>query len=159
VLIARRLVEAGARVVSLNFSRWDWHGSNFAQGRTEFPRLDKMVTALVLDLHERGLDRDVTVLVWGEFGRTPEINKDAGRDHWPAVNSAVLACGGMRTGQVIGATDKHAAEVVDRPITFADVHATIYHNLGIDPHTPVADRQGRIHYPVDRSARPIAELI
>ena len=111
LLVARRLVEAGARVVSLNFSRWDWHGGNFAQGRTEFPLLDNAVSALVQDLHDRGLDKDVSVVVWGEFGRTPTINNDAGRDHWPRVNSALLACGGMKTGQVIGATDKQAGEV------------------------------------------------
>lgn len=159
LLVARRLVEAGARVVSLNFSRWDWHGDNFGQGRTEFPLLDNSVSALVQDLHERGLDKDVSVIVWGEFGRTPQINKDAGRDHWPRVNSALLACGGMRTGQVIGATDKHAGEVVDRPVTFGDIHATLLHNLGIDPHGAIPDAQGRLQRPVGPEAQPIAELI
>ena len=148
-----------ARVVSLNFSRWDWHGDNFGQGRTEFPLLDNAVSALVQDLHERGLDKDVSVIVWGEFGRTPTINKDAGRDHWPRVNSALLACGGMKTGQVIGATDKHAGEVVDRPVTFGDIHATLLHNLGIDPHMAIPDAQGRLQRPVDAEARPIAELV
>ena len=159
LLVARRLVEAGARVVSLNFSRWDWHGDNFGQARTEFPMLDNSVSALVQDLHERGLDKDVSVIVWGEFGRTPTINKDAGRDHWPRVNSALLACGGMRTGQVIGATDKQAGEVIDRPVTFGDVHATLLHNLGIDPHIAIPDSQGRLQRPVDAEARPIAELV
>jgi hypothetical protein len=159
LLRARRLVEAGARVVSLNFSRWDWHGSNFKQGRTEFPLLDGAVSALVQDLHERGLDQDVSLVVWGEFGRTPKINQGAGRDHWTRVNSALLACGGMNTGQVIGATDKHAGEVVDRPITFGDVHATLLHNLGIDPHGAIPDAQGRMHRPVDDNARPIVELV
>ena len=160
LLVARRLVEAGARVVSLNFSRWDWHGDNFGQGRTEFPLLDNAVSALVQDLHERGLDKDVSVIVWGEFGRTPTINKDAGRDHWPRVNSALLACGGMKTGQVIGATDKHAGEVVDRPVTFGDIHATLLHNLGIDPHVAIPD----CPRPPAASRRlpkpsPIAELV
>jgi hypothetical protein len=159
LLVARRLVEAGARVVSLNFSRWDWHGDNFGQGRTEFPLLDNSVSALVQDLHERGLDKDVSVIVWGEFGRTPTINKDAGRDHWPQVNSALLACGGMKTGQVIGATDKHAGEVVDRPVTFGDIHATLLHNLGIDPHVAIPDAQGRLQRPAPDEARPIGELI
>ena len=158
-LVARRLVEAGARVVSLNFSRWDWHNDNFKQGREEFPMLDNAVTALVQDLHERGLDKDVTVIVWGEFGRTPTINNVAGRDHWPRVNSAVLACGGMKTGQVIGATDKHAGEVVDRPVTFGDVHATLLHNLGIDPHLAIPDAQGRLQRPVSPESHPLAELI
>jgi uncharacterized protein (DUF1501 family) len=159
LLVARRLVEAGARVVSLNFSRWDWHGNNFGQGRTEFPMLDNSVSALVQDLHERGLEKDVTVVVWGEFGRTPNVNKDAGRDHWPRVNSALLAGGGMRTGQVIGATDKHAGEVVDRPVTFGDIHATLLTNLGIDPHLAIPDAQGRLQRPVDAEARPLAELV
>jgi uncharacterized protein (DUF1501 family) len=158
-LVARRLIEAGARVVSLNFSRWDWHNDNFGQGRTEFPLLDNSVSALVQDLHERGLDKDVSVIVWGEFGRTPTINSAAGRDHWPRVNSALLACGGMKTGQVIGATDKHAGEVVDRPVTFGDIHATLLHNLGIDPHVAIPDAQGRLQRPVNPEAQPIAELI
>lgn len=159
LLVARRLVEAGARVVSLNFSRWDWHGDNFGQGRTEFPLLDNAVSALVQDLHDRGLDQDVSVVVWGEFGRTPTINSSAGRDHWPRVNSALLACGGMRTGQVIGATDKQAGEVVDRPVTFGDIHATLLHNLGIDPHLAIPDAQGRLQRPVPAEAQPIAELV
>lgn len=159
LLVARRLVEAGARVVSLNFSRWDWHGDNFGQGRTEFPLLDRAVSALVHDLHERGMEKDVSVIVWGEFGRTPTINATAGRDHWPRVNSALMACGGMKTGQVIGATDKHAGEVIDRPVTFGDIHATLLHNLGIDPHIGIPDAQGRLQRPVDAEARPIAELV
>ncbi|MCA9231452.1 MAG: DUF1501 domain-containing protein [Planctomycetales bacterium] len=158
-LRARRLVEAGARVVSLNFSRWDWHGNCFKQGREEFPMLDNAVSALVQDLHERGLDRDVTVIVWGEFGRTPTINQGAGRDHWPRVNSALLAGGGMTTGQVIGATDNQAGEVIDRPVTFGDVHATLLHNLGIDGHGIVYDAQNRPHRPLDADSQPIAELI
>jgi hypothetical protein len=158
-LVARRLVEAGARIVSLNFSRWDWHNDNFKQGREEFPLLDGAVSALVQDLHDRGLDKDVTVIVWGEFGRTPAINNVAGRDHWPRVNSALLACGGMKTGQVIGATDKHAGEVVDRPVTFGDVHATLLHNLGIDPHLAIPDAQGRLQHVVGAESQPLIELI
>lgn len=158
-LVARRLVEAGARVVSLNFSRWDWHGSNFAQGRTEFPLLDNAVTALVQDLYDRGMEKDVSVVVWGEFGRTPTINKDAGRDHWPRVNSALLAGGGMRTGQVIGATDKQAGEVIDRPVKFGEIHATLLHNMGIDPHQAIPDAEGRIQRPVLAETNPIPELV
>jgi hypothetical protein len=96
--IARRLVEAGARVVTLNFSRWDWHGNdgrNFVEGRKNMPLLDQGVSALVSDLCARGLDQDVSVVVWGEFGRTPRINNNAGRDHWPQVSCCLLASGGM----------------------------------------------------------------
>ena len=113
--IARRLVEAGARYVALNFSRWDWHGGdgmNFVQAREDFPMLDSGLSALVTDLHERGLDKDVSVVVWGEFGRTPKLNKLNSRDHWPRVNTALLAGGGMRTGQVIGETNKFAEEPI-----------------------------------------------
>jgi len=125
-LVARRLIEAGARVVSLNFSRWDWHGNNFARAREDMPMLDNAVSALVSDLHERGLDRDVSVVVWGEFGRTPKINDKQGRDHWPRVSCALLAGGGMKTGQVIGATNRLGEEAIDRPVQFQEVFATLY---------------------------------
>ncbi len=160
MLMARRLVEAGVRCVTLAFSRWDWHGQTFQAGRQDMPLLDQGVTALVEDLHNRGMDRDVPVVIWGEFGRTPQINKDAGRDHWPAVNCALLACGGFRTGQIVGSTDKHAAYVKDRPITFGEVHATIYHSLGIDPHvTTVNDLTGRPQHLVDGGVGPLKELV
>jgi hypothetical protein len=111
--IARRLVEAGARYVSLNYSRWDWHGGdgmNFPMSREEMPLLDAGLSALVTDLHERGLEQDVSVVVWGEFGRTPKINSMNSRDHWPQANAALLAGGGMRTGQVIGSTTRYGEE-------------------------------------------------
>ena len=116
------------------------------------------LSALVEDLHLRGLDHDVSVVVWGEFGRTPTINKDAGRDHWPPVNFALLAGGGMRTGQVIGSTDKQAAYAKDRPVSFQNVFATLYHNLGIDPADGVSDRSGRPMTLLDDPADPRADL-
>ena len=162
-LVARRLVEAGARVVSLNYSRWDWHGGdglNFPRSREEFPLLDRGLSALITDLHERGLDQDVSVVMWGEFGRTPKINRMNSRDHWPQANFALLAGGGMRTGQVIGSTDRLGGEVEDRPVKFQEIFATLYHNLGIDVSTAtVEDNQGRPHYLVDAGIRPIKELI
>ena len=100
------------------------------------------------------------MVVWGEFGRTPKINKNAGRDHWPKVSCALLAGGGLRTGQVIGSTDRSAAEAKDRPVHFQEVMATIYHNLGIDVNTAtVADYNGRPHYLVDDGCQPIPEII
>ena len=90
-LAARRLVEAGARVVTLGFSRWDYHSNNFGQLREDLPLLDSALSALITDLHERGMDKDVAVVVWGEFGRTPMINPKGGRDHWPRVSCALLA--------------------------------------------------------------------
>ena len=159
-LMARRLVEAGVRCVTLSFSFWDFHGGNFARCRENVPDLDRGVAALIDDLHERGLDKDVTVVVWGEFGRTPKINKNAGRAHWPQVSCALLAGGGLRTGQVIGSTDRNAAEARDRPVHFQEVLATIYHNLGIDVSTAtVRDYNGRPHYLVDDGRQPITEII
>ncbi len=159
-LMARRLVEAGARCVTVAFSRWDWHGGNFKQGREEMPMLDQALSALVDDLHQRGLDKDVSVVCWGEFGRTPKVNKDGGRDHWPNVSCAALACGGLRHGQVIGATDKQAGEAVDRPVHFGDVFATLYAGMGIDINTAtVPDLQGRPRYLVDDGRKPLREMV
>jgi hypothetical protein len=158
-LAARRLVEAGARCVTVAFADFDWHGANFANGRKVIPLLDQGLAALVSDLHERGLDKDVSVVVWGEFGRTPVINKDAGRDHWPKVTFAMLAGGGMRTGQVIGETNRLGEEAVTRPIGYADVFATLYHNLGIDlGNTTIPDLTGRPMY-LTETHEPIRELV
>jgi len=159
LLAARRLVEAGARCVTVAYGFWDTHGDNFNQLRQRLPLFDQGVSALVEDIYQRGLDRDVTVVVWGEFGRTPKINKDAGRDHWAPVNGALLAGGGMRVGQTIGSTDKLGAYAVERPIHYRDVLATIYHNLGIDPHSRIEDPSGRPVPIMPDDARPIAELL
>jgi hypothetical protein len=157
-LMARRLVEAGVRVVTISFGRWDTHGQNFASCRKRIPKLDMALSSLVEDLHQRGLEKDVSVIVWGEFGRTPMINKDAGRDHWPPVNFALLAGGGMRTGQVIGSTDKTGGYAKDRPVAFQSVFATLYHNLGINPGTSVNDKTDR-PMPLLQELEPIRELV
>ncbi len=161
LLLARRLVEAGVRVVTINYSFWDWHGQNFKIAREELPIFDKAVSALVEDLHERGLADDTTVIAWGEFGRTPKINKDAGRDHWPGVSCALLAGGGMKTGQAIGTTDRLGGEPAERPVTFEEVHATLYHNLGINLATAprLFDFRGRPQYLVNPAVKPIRELV
>jgi uncharacterized protein (DUF1501 family) len=156
--MARRLVEAGARCVTLAFGRWDYHSNNFGQCRERLPKLDAALSALVEDIHARGLDREVSVVVWGEFGRTPKINQNAGRDHWPSVSCALLAGGGMRTGQVVGATNRLGEVPKDRPVTFQDVFATLYRNLGIDPTTTVPSQVGRPMHLLD-SFEPIRELI
>lgn len=158
-LVARRLVEAGARCVTVAFGFWDYHGNNHQNARADLPLLDQGVSALVQDLHERGLDRDVAVVVWGEFGRSPTINKDAGRDHWPRVSSALMACGGMRHGQVIGSTDRLGGEPADRPVQFGEVFATLYQHLGIDVNkVTLTDLAGRPQYLVD-GQQPIRELL
>lgn len=164
LLIARRLIEAGARVVTLNYSKWDWHGgpnnSIFRREAEDFPVFDQCVSALVEDLHLRGLDRDCAVVILGEFGRTPKISAQVGRDHWPQVNCALLAGGGMKTGQVIGATDRIAGQAVARPVTHGELHATLYHNLGIDVNrTTIQDLNGRPQYLVEDQARPLPELV
>jgi hypothetical protein len=160
LLLARRLVEAGARVVTVNFSFWDWHGNNFKTAREEIPVFEQSLAALIEDLHERGLDKDVTVCAWGEFGRTPKINDKAGRDHWPRVCGALLAGGGMRTGQVIGSTDRYGGEAADRPVTFQEVFATIYHNLGVNLNSErLFDFRGSPQYLVEAGASPLPELV
>ncbi len=158
-LMARRLVEAGARCVTLAFGRWDYHDRNFIQCKERLPKLDMAVSSLVQDLHDRGLDKDVSVVVWGEFGRTPKINPQGGRDHWPPVSCALLACGGMKSGQVIGSTNRLGEVPKDRPVTFQSVFATLYHNLGIDPATTTIPNQfGRPMYLLDET-EPVRELI
>jgi hypothetical protein len=155
LLMARRLVEAGARVVTVAYGFWDTHGGNFRYLKQHLPLFDQGISALVEDLYARGLDEKVTLVVWGEFGRTPKINKDAGRDHWSRVNGALLAGGGMRTGQVIGSTTNIAAEAANDAVHYHDVLATVYHSVGIDPHMMVTDVQGRPAPILPESARVI----
>ena len=158
-LVARRLVEAGARCVTLNFGRWDFHSNNHSELLTHLPLFDQAMSALVEDLHERGLDKDVAVVAWGEFGRTPQINADGGRDHWPQLGCALLAGGGMRTGQVIGATDRLGGEIAERGVHFGEVFATLYNQLGLDTaRVTIPDLTGRPKYLVD-GWQPMRELV
>ncbi len=159
-LLARRLVEAGVRVVTLSYSFWDWHGNNFKIAKQNLPDFDQALSTLIEDLDDRGMLDNTTVIAWGEFGRTPKINKDGGRDHWPNVSCALLAGGGMKTGQIIGATDRLGGEAVQRPVTFQEVFSTLYHNLGINAlTTTVRDATGRPHYLVDDGCQPMKELV
>ena len=159
-LMARRLVEAGCRVVTLNFGRWDFHSDNFnGMKNTHLPQFDQGLSALIEDLHQRGMDQDVAVIAWGEFGRTPRINPDAGRDHWPQVGGGLLAGGGFRTGQVIGATDRLGAEIAERPLHFSEVLAALYRHLGIEPETTkLNDLSGRPQYLLENTV-PMPELV
>ena len=170
-LIARRLVDAGVRCVTLAFSQWplereslggsnwDWHTGNFRKARITLPMLDMGITALVDDLTASGRIDDVSIVVWGEFGRSPRINGDAGRDHWPRVGGALMAGGGIRSGQVLGATNAMGESAIERPIHYRDVFATLYHNLGIDAaNTMLHDRSDRPHNLID-NRKPIHELV
>ena len=163
-LAARRLVEAGVRVVSLAYGRWDWHGrphgTNFENARDHLPALDQGVCTLIEDLESRGMLKDTSVLVWGEFGRTPRINKNGGRDHWPNVACALLAGGGIRAGQVIGATNRLGEHATERPVHFQEIFATLYQNLGIDINrATLNDWSGRPRYLVDHTRyQPLKEL-
>jgi hypothetical protein len=157
-LVARRLIEAGVRCVTMTFGRWDSHGKNFDLVRDHGSKLDLGVSALIEDLEARGMLDDVTIVVWGEFGRTPRINNNAGRDHWPQVSCAFMAGGGMKTGQAIGSTNRLGEYAKDRPVHFQEIFATVYHNLGINPAgTTINDPTGRPQHLVDMD--PIKELI
>ncbi|MCA9079039.1 MAG: DUF1501 domain-containing protein [Planctomycetaceae bacterium] len=155
-LMARRLVEAGARVVTLNFGRWDFHSNNFGGLReTHLPQFDQGLSALIEDLHQRGMADDVAVIAWGEFGRTPRINPDGGRDHWPQVGGGLLAGGGFPTGQVIGATDRLGGEATDRPVHFGEVLASLYRHIGIDSEgVKLQDLAGRPQYVIEHPPMP-----
>lgn len=158
-LVARRLVQAGARCVTMNFGRWDFHSRNHSELLTHLPLFDQGFSALVEDLHRLGMDKDTAVVAWGEFGRTPQINKDGGRDHWPRVGCSVVAGGGFKTGQVIGATDRLGGEPTERPVHFGEIFASLYHWLGINlNHVTLPDFSGRPQYLVD-GFRPMSELI
>lgn len=159
LLLARRLVEAGVRCVSVEgFGGWDTHVDNFNYLRNALPALDAGLSALLDDLKDRGLESDVMVVAWGEFGRSPRIGDKAGRDHWARVSAAFLAGGGMKMGQVVGSSDRHAADAVD-PIHVQQIHATLYRKLGIDPETTqFVDPAGRPQYLLDER-EPIRQLL
>ena len=156
-LMARRLVEAGARVVTISFGRWDTHSDNFRSNRIRIPKLDMALSALVEDLYDRGLDRDVSVIVWGEFGARRDQQKCRPRS---------LACGqfrpagGRRDADGPGHwLDRQGSGLrQDRPVSFQNVFATLYHNLGIDPATAVSDRNGRPMILLDER-QPIHEAV
>jgi uncharacterized protein (DUF1501 family) len=157
-LTARRLVEAGVRYVTVGRDSWDHHSDIFSQLKSRVPLFDMAFAALVTDLEERGMLDETLVVYLTEFGRTPKINKDVGRDHWPNACSVAFAGAGIRGGQVLGATDRQGAEVIDSPVTPEEIAATILHLAGIDPQTTFLRNDGRpIHF-VD-TARPISALL
>jgi hypothetical protein len=158
-LTARRLVEAGVGCVTLSIGGWDTHSSNFKTLRKQLPIVDRGVANLVQDLHDRGLDKDVVVVMWGEFGRTPKINgSDGGRDHWSPVMSAMVAGGGLKMGQAIGSSSARGEYPRDRRVTVPQVLSTLYRAVGIDPSKTFPNGSGRPMYILD-DRQPVKELI
>ncbi|MGL6075377.1 MAG: DUF1501 domain-containing protein [Fimbriiglobus sp.] len=157
-LTARRLVEAGVGFVTLSYGGWDTHGQNFVQLKKQLPILDRGIANLVTDLSERGLLDDTVLVVWGEFGRTPKINMTAGRDHWSPAMSALVAGGGMKMGQAIGATTANGERPKDRPYTPAQLLSTLYRTIGIDPSMTFPNGSGRPMYILD-DRDPVTELV
>jgi hypothetical protein len=158
LLTARRLVEAGVGCVTLSFGGWDTHEKNFETLRRQLPQLDMGVSQLISDLQQRGLGDDVVTVMWGEFGRTPRVNQNAGRDHWAPVMSALIAGGGLRMGQVIGSSTARGEQPQDRRYTVPQVLATLYQTMGIDPAATFLNSSGRPVYIVEDRA-PVRELI
>ncbi|MBC8351681.1 MAG: DUF1501 domain-containing protein [Planctomycetes bacterium] len=163
LLIARRLVEAGSTFITVHWeskgkNHWDLHENNFGMLRAQCPQLDQLIAAFVRDLEQRGLLDSTLFVVMGEMGRTPTINKKAGRDHWPQCGFSLLFGGGTHRGTVVGKTDKHAAYPTDRLVSAGDMVATIYQLLGVDPHMTVNDLSGRpVH--IAHGGAPVFEAI
>lgn len=158
-LMARRLVEAGVRCVTIDHTNWDTHDNNFATLKDQLlPMLDSGVSTLFKDLEERGLLESTLVLVTGEFGRTPRINKNAGRDHWAPLSTLALAGGGLRMGQVVGESDSKLYKPQTEPIRPQDLMATIFHVLGIDTKQQFFNQAGRPVFLIE-DGKPIKELV
>ena len=158
VLLARRLVEAGVRLVTVDCRWWDTHVKGYESMREGFlPRWDQAYTALIEDLEQRGMLETTMVLAWGEFGRTPKVNATGGRDHWPNVFSAAMTGGGIQGGRVVGASDSIGGEPAENPKSPQDVLATVYRHLGVDTTVQYTDHAGRPH-PVLSSGVPLNEL-
>lgn len=158
-VLARRLIQAGVRCVSLSVGGWDTHGDNFNQMRRQLPPLDQALTGLIEDLDAHGLLDQTIIMMSGEFGRTPRVNGTAGRDHWARASFFFLAGGGLRHGQMIGATNRNGEEPIERPVHIQNVFHTVYHQLGIDANSvTLTDPNGRPQYLVD-DRKLISELI
>lgn len=159
MLLARRLVEAGVTFVTVNAGGWDTHANNFeGLKKSKLPQFDQAWAALMQDLHDRGMMKDTLVLVWGEFGRTPRVNKDAGRDHWPGAQSVLVAGGGLKMGQAVGVTDAKAEYPKDRPLSPEDVLSTMYDVLGIDQNVEFLNEASR-PLKILNGGSPIKELV
>ncbi len=149
-LTARRLIEAGVGCVTLSYGGWDTHSANFKTLKNQLPPLDRAIANLISDLHDRGMEDDVVTVMWGEFGRTPKVNNsDAGRDHWSPVMSAMIAGGGLKMGQAVGASSARGEYPKDRPYKVPHLLSTIYQAMGIDPAYTFLNGAGRPMYILD----------
>jgi hypothetical protein len=157
-LLARRLVEAGVTFVTVHMGGWDHHATIAPAMKNVLPIVDRAIAALVRDLSERGLYEKVAICMCGEFGRTPRINPQAGRDHWGEAGFVLMGGGGLKTGLAVGSTTARGERPKDRPVSPADMLATLYHVLGIDTTQTFIDRSGRPH-PILNGGEPIAELV
>ena len=158
-LTARRLIETGVGCVTLSIGGWDTHSSNFRTLRKQLPEVDRGVANLIQDLHDRGMQDDVVTVMWGEFGRTPKINgNDGGRDHWSPAMSALVAGGGLKMGQAVGATSARGEHPTDRHYTVPQLLSTLYQAIGIDPSMTFPNGSGRPMYVLD-DREPVTELL
>lgn len=157
-LTARRLIEAGVGFVTLSYGGWDTHGQNFASLKKQLPPLDRAIANLIQDLHDRGLQDDVVTVMWGEFGRTPKVNMNAGRDHWSPVMSAMVAGGGLKMGQAVGASTAKGERPKDRAYSVPQVLSTLYTAIGVDPSQTFPSGSGRPMYVLD-DREVVKELI
>lgn len=157
-LTARRLIEAGVGFVTLSIGSWDTHGQNFSTLKKQLPKVDQGIANLIQDLHDRGLQDDVVTVMWGEFGRTPKINGNAGRDHWSPAMSALVAGGGLKMGQAVGATNSKGERPKDRAYSVPQLMSTLYRAIGIDPAMTFPNGSGRPMYILD-DREPVKELI
>jgi hypothetical protein len=157
-LTARRLIEAGVGCVTLSIGGWDTHGQNFQTLKRQLPKVDQGIANLIQDLHDRGMADDVVTVMWGEFGRTPKVNSNAGRDHWSPVMSAMIAGGGLKMGQAVGASTAKGERPKDNPLSVPRVLSTIYRAIGIDPSMTFNNGAGRPMYILDER-EPVKELL
>jgi hypothetical protein len=163
LLLARRLCEAGCGFVTLHYANsnqgWDMHNRMQPQLQQACPPMDQAISVFLDDLEQRGLSEKILLVITGEFGRTPRINGDAGRDHWGPLCTLALAGGGLRMGQVVGDSSEKAEVPRTNPINPRDLMATIFHVLGIDQQQQYIDQSGRPQFLLAEGARPIAELV
>jgi uncharacterized protein (DUF1501 family) len=158
MLLARRLCEAGAGFVTISTGGWDMHGNIQSAMKSRSPQIDQAVAAFIQDVYDRSLTKNILLVITGEFGRTPKVNKNGGRDHWAPLSTLALSGGGLKMGQVVGASAAKVDVPADRPVSPQDLMATVFHVLGIPRDQQFKDNFGRPVYMIDKG-KPIEELL